>query len=284
MKHIGIFMIAVLASAVILSGCGENESQTSSSKNTVSSEKSLMSEVSKKESEQSKQAEQSNNPESSEKEEQSEKSEQTSEPKKEVDSSWFDDAVFVGDSVTLKLSYYADNGSLGKAEFLCAGSLGYGEALEDIDAKGNVHPTYEGKKYTVDDGVKMLGAKKVLIMFGMNDIGLYGIDDTIKNMKTLTARIAEKSPDAEIYIQSVTPMLESMQLKDLNNKSISEFNTKLKAEAEKLGYKYLDVASVMKDKKGNLIPEYCSDPEAMGIHFSDEGCKVWVEYLKQNVE
>ena len=129
MKHIGIFMIAVLASAVILSGCGENESQTSSSKNTVSSEKSLMSEVSKKESEQSKQAEQSSNPESSEKEEQSEKSEQTSEPKKEVDSSWFDDAVFVGDSVTLKLSYYADNGSLGKAEFLCAGSLGYGEAL-----------------------------------------------------------------------------------------------------------------------------------------------------------
>ena len=93
-----------------------------------------------------------------------------------------------------------------------------------------------------------------------------------------------ESPDVEIYIQSVTPMLENMQLKDLNNKSIDEFNIKLKAEAEKLGYKYLDVASVMKDEKGNLIPEYCSDPEAMGIHFSDDGCKVWVEYLKQNVE
>ena len=140
------------------------------------------------------------------------------------------------------------------------------------------------EKYTVDDGVQMLGSKKVFIMFGMNDIGLYGIDDTIENMKTLTSRIKEKSPDVEIYIQSVTPMLENMQLKDLNNKSIDEFNIKLKAEAEKLGYKYLDVASVMKDEKGNLIPEYCSDPEAMGIHFSDDGCKVWVEYLKQNVE
>ena len=192
--------------------------------------------------------------------------------------------MFVGDSVTLKLSYYADNGSLGKAEFLCAGSLGYGAALQDIDVDGNVHPTYEGEKYTVDDGVQMLGSKKVFIMFGMNDIGLYGIDDTIENMKTLTSRIKEKSHDVEIYIQSVTPMLENMQLKDLNNKSIDEFNVKLKAEAEKLGYKYLDVASVMKDEKGNLIPEYCSDPEAMGIHFSDDGCKVWVEYLKQNVE
>lgn len=38
----------------------------------------------------------------------------------------------------------------------------------------------------------MLGSKKVFIMFGMNDIGLYGIDDTIENMKTLTSRIKEK--------------------------------------------------------------------------------------------
>lgn len=263
MKHIGILIAVALAAAISVSGCTDNNSDISSS-NSVSSELS-------------------ENIESSQSSEKSEVSEE-SEVKKEVDASWFDDAVFVGDSVTLKLSYYAENGSLGKAEFLCAGSLGYGAALQDINAEGNVHPTYEGEKYTVDDGVKMLGAKKVFIMFGMNDIGLYGIDDSIKNMKTLTAKITEKSPDVEIYIQSVTPMLEDMQLSDLNNKSISEFNEKLKAEAEKLGYKYLDVASVMKDEKGNLISEYCSDPDAMGIHFSDEGCKAWVEYLKQNVE
>ncbi|MDD6490350.1 MAG: GDSL-type esterase/lipase family protein [Clostridia bacterium] len=271
-----------------------SESNVSSevSKNIESSESNVSSEVSKniESSESNVSSEVSKNIESSESnvvseisKEESKIPEHSVEVKKEVESSWFDDTVFVGDSVTLKLSYYAENGSLGKAEFLCAGSLGYGSALQDIKAEGNVHPTYEGEKYTVDDGVKMLGAKKVFIMFGMNDIGLYGIDDTIENMKTLTSRIKKKSPEVEIYIQSVTPMLENMQLRDLNNKSISEFNKKLKAEAKKLGYKYLDVASVMKDKKGNLIPEYCSDPEAMGIHFSDEGCKAWVEYLKQNV-
>lgn len=267
MKRVCLLMSVILAGSVIFSGCGEDASESSST-STVSSEKSIVSEVSKKES---------NQPEQSKHFEQSDES-------KEVDSSWFDDAVFVGDSVTLKLSYYADNGSLGDAKFLCAGSLGYGLALQDLDAEGNVHPTYEGEKYTVDDGIKMLESKKVFIMFGMNDIGLFGIDDSIENMKTLTKRILEKSPEAEIYIQSVTPMLEDMQLSDLNNKSISEFNKKLKAEAEKLGYKYLDVASVMKDKKGNLIPEYCSDPENMGIHFSDEGCEVWIKYLKNHVE
>lgn len=265
MKRIGILIMTALMTAVVFSGCEGNNSSTSSSKLESINNNSAVSEASKNA-------------------EPSKQSKDTSKVKKEVDASWFDDTVFVGDSVTLKLSYYADNGSLGEAEFLCAGSLGYGSALQDIDADGNVHPTYEGEKYTVDDGIKMLEPKKVFIMFGMNDIGLYGIDDTIKNMKTLTARIKEKSPDVEIYIQSVTPMLEDMQLTDLNNKSISEFNKKLKAEAESLGYKYLDVASVMKDEKGNLILEYCGDPEAMGIHFSDEGCKAWVEYLKQNVE
>lgn len=274
MKRIGILLIiTALATAIIFSACGENSSKTSSNKSESSTVKNSSSEVSKQASKDNESSKDT-----------SKTSEKSTESKTGVEASWFDDAVFVGDSVTLKLSYYADNGSLGKAEFLCAGSLGYGAALQDIDADGNVHPTYEGEKYTVDDGIKMLGSKKVFIMFGMNDIGLYGIDDTIKNMKTLTSRIKEKSPDVEIYIQSVTPMLENMQLKDLNNKSIDEFNTKLKAEAEKLGYKYLDVASVMKDEKGNLISEYCSDPEAMGIHFSDDGCKAWVEYLKQNVE
>lgn len=267
MKRVCLLMSVILAGSVVFSGCGGDETESPSTKSSVvSEEKSIVSEESVK-SEVSK----------------DEKSESV-ESQKEVEASWFDDAVFVGDSVTLKLSYYADNGSLGDAKFLCAGSLGYGLALQDLDAEGNVHPTYEGEQYTVDDGIQMLGAKKVLIMFGMNDIGLFGIDDSIKNMKTLTERILKKSPEAEIYIQSVTPMLEDTQLSDLNNKSISEFNKKLKAEAEKLGYKYLDVASVMKDEKGNLIPEYCSDPEDMGIHFSDEGCEVWVKYLKSHVE
>lgn len=273
MKHICLLMSVVLAGSIAFSGCGRDESESSSTESVISGEKSIVSDelVKSEESEVSK-------------DEKSTESAESQEELKEVEASWFDDVVFVGDSVTLKLSYYADNGSLGDAKFLCAGSLGYGLALQDLNAEENVHPTYEGEKYTVDDGIQMLGAKKVFIMFGMNDIGLFGIDDSIKNMKTLTERILEKSPEAEIYIQSVTPMLEDLQLSDLNNESISEFNTKLKEEAEKLGYKYLDVASVMKDEKGNLIPEYCSDPEGMGIHFSDEGCEVWIKYLKTHVK
>ncbi len=201
-----------------------------------------------------------------------------------VGSEWFNDALFIGDSVTLKLSYFAeDNDDLGNAEFLCAGSLGYSNALWDLNHPDNVHPVYNGVKYTVDEGSRVIGANKIFIMLGMNDIGLYGVDGAIENMKILTSRIEQKNPGAEIYIESVTPMLEDSQLRDLNNRSIAQFDEKLEQVCAERGYRYMDVASAVSDGYGNLVPAYCSDPTAMGLHFTDAGCRRWVEYLKNNV-
>jgi|GEM_PF-413848 len=201
-----------------------------------------------------------------------------------VEAGWFDDAVFVGDSVTLKLSYYADNGSVGNATFLCAGSLGYNNAQMGLYEEGNVHPVLNGETVTVVGGLSALQPKKILVMLGMNDIGLYGVDGAIEGMKTLTAQISQSCPNAVIYIQSVTPMLTGSQLTDLNNRTIAEFDSKLQPICQERGYIYLDVASAVEDGSGSLIPEYCGDPQAMGLHFSDAGCEAWVSYLKTHVE
>ena len=200
-----------------------------------------------------------------------------------VDASWFDDAVFVGDSVTLKLSYYADYGSLGNADFLCAGSLGYNNAQWGYDHPDNVHPVYNGIKYTVEDGAAMLQPKKIFIMLGMNDIGLYGVDGAVEGMKSLTAKIQQRCPDAVIYVQSVTPMLSYKQLSDLNNTTIDAFDQAIQPICQERGYIYLDVASAVNDGYGNLMEAYCSDATAMGLHFSDAGCEAWVNYLKSHV-
>lgn len=200
-----------------------------------------------------------------------------------VDASWFDDAVFVGDSVTLKLSYYADYGSLGNADFLCAGSLGYNNAQWGYDHPDNVHPVYNGIKYTVEDGVAMLQPKKIFVMLGMNDIGLYGVDGAVEGMKSLTAKIQQRCPNAVIYVQSVTPMLSYKQLSDLNNTTIAAFDQAIQPICQERGYIYLDVASAVNDGYGNLMEAYCSDATAMGLHFSDAGCEAWVNYLKSHV-
>ena len=59
---------------------------------------------------------------------------------------------------------------------------------------------------------------------------------------------------------------------------------KLEQMCQENGWKYLDVASVLKDDNGCLPPEYCSDPDAQGIHFTDEACDIWINYLENNVQ
>ncbi|MBR5272884.1 MAG: hypothetical protein IKU25_05775 [Clostridia bacterium] len=206
-----------------------------------------------------------------------------------LEPSFFDDAVIIGDSVTLKLSLYVskckNNGQypLGQAAFLCSGSLGYTNALWKLDDPQNVHPRYNGTKYRVPQGVAATGADKVFIMFGMNDFMLYGIDQTIVNAKTLINEILANSPDAKIYVQSVTPILASCEGGAKTNANVRALNTKLRGMCEQNGWTYLDVASVMVNANGSLKTEYCGDPDSMGIHFTDAACKAWIEYLKKNV-
>lgn len=203
---------------------------------------------------------------------------------KPADDSYFDDAVFIGDSVTYKLELYAQKNRntepnfLGKAQFLTNGSLGTHNAKWEISDK-SVHPKINGQKVLIQDGVEQLNAKKVYIQLGMNDIGLYGVDDSITTMDELAQEILKKSPDAKIYIQSVTPMVTNAEGKNLNNSNINIYNEKLLELCGQKGYYYIDVASVMKDSDGSLIMEYCSDPDGQGIHLTDAGCKAWVDYL-----
>lgn len=282
MKHKwkALLLTAALVSTLTMGACGKDDQSKNTQNSTPSTTASSTADDTTNYT-----ADDESRTEASSEEDASQTTEKSDVPAGEpVDASWFDDAVFIGDSVTLRLCYYCeDHDDLGEAEFLCAGSLGYNNAQMGLDEEGNVHPVYNGEKVLIDDGAAAMGAKKIFVMLGMNDIGLYGVDGAAEGMKTMMARIKEKNPDAVIYVQSVTPMLENMQLTDLNNTTIPAFNEKAKAICEENGFRYLDVASAMDDGNGNLVYEYCGDPDAMGLHFSAEGCKAWIEYLKTHV-
>ena len=207
----------------------------------------------------------------------------------EVPYTFFDDTVFVGDSVSLKLNLYVsaqrktDSTFMGTAQFLTPGSYGTGNELKELGSENSVHPSYNGTEMYLADAIEAMGAKKVFIMLGMNDIAVYGNDGAVKNMETVLAQIKEKNPDTAIYVQSMTPIVGTAQTVSLTNENLDIYNAGLKAMCEQNGYTYLDVASVMKDDEGNLKREYCSDPDNMGVHFTDEGCKVWIDYLRTHV-
>ena len=202
-----------------------------------------------------------------------------------VDAKWFDDAVLVGDSVTLKLSYYCESHpeALSQAQFFCAGSLGYTNALWDLDREDAVHPYYKGAIHLTEECTEQTGAKKVFIMLGMNDVGMYGADGALQSAKTLIEHILKRSPDVLLYVQSTTPILLGHEIGSFSNETIRIFNKSLEEYCKTAGYQYLDIYSQLADAQGYLKPEYCSDPDAQGIHFTDEACQIWVNYLKNNV-
>ncbi|MFR8002551.1 MAG: GDSL-type esterase/lipase family protein [Hydrogeniiclostridium sp.] len=200
--------------------------------------------------------------------------------------SYFDDAVFIGDSVSLKLERYttqqrsSNPGFFGKAQFLTAGSMGSGNALE-APSSDSIHPLYNGQKMALADAVKASGAKKVYIMLGMNDMAVYGVDGAVSNMETLIEGILEKTPDAQIFVESATPLVASKNISShkLNNTNLFSYNQKLSALCKEKGWYFVNVWSTVDDGTGNLKTSYCSDPDDMGIHFTDAGCEAWIEYL-----
>lgn len=196
-----------------------------------------------------------------------------------VDLSYFDDAIFVGDSVSMSLQYYcASTSALGNAKFLCAGSLSPANALRPVTEK-SVHPIYNGEKVTVEDGVALSGARKVYIMLGINS--MVPFESNVRNMKTLVDRILEKSPGVEIIFQTVTPMIANgpIATASLNNGVITSYNQRLYDMAKQNGWYYINVAEAVSDENGFLRNDYCSDPSTMGIHFNYSADAAWVNYL-----
>lgn len=198
-----------------------------------------------------------------------------------VDSSYFDDVVFIGDSISLKLTWYESAMNvLGNAQFLTEGSLGSGNALWSV-SDASRHPKYNGQKMLLRESVPLTGAKKMYIMLGMNDIGVYGISGAVANLTTLINAIKQNAPDIRVYVQSMTPTTSTSYL--CRNKHTIEnivgYNKALLQACLDNGWYFVNVASVMYDEYGYLRMEYCSDPGNMGIHFSNAGCAAWVDYL-----
>ena len=164
-----------------------------------------------------------------------------------ADWSWFDDAVFIGDSVSFGLQNYViaqrknDPGFFGGAQFLTSLSLGSGNALWQVSDQ-SVHPAYRGEKMRLEQSVPLTGAQKVYMMLGINDIAVYGIDGAVKNYGWLMDLILENAPYVEFYIQSATPICQSGEVGSLTNENLVRYNAALKQMCQERGIRFVDVA------------------------------------------
>lgn len=201
-----------------------------------------------------------------------------------VDISWFDDCVFLGDSLIVGLQMYSNwTGAFGNAKFLCSVGLSYGNSQWEIDNPYNVHPTYNGETVLLEDAGIVTGASKAIISMGINDIAVWNPERGVENARELVRKLKEKSPDMIIYLQAISPMVSYAEKENLSNILIDEFNEGMRALAEEEGCILLNFHDAVVGSDGSLPDYLCSDPNGLGIHLTNEACEMWEDFIKKNV-
>jgi lysophospholipase L1-like esterase len=122
-----------------------------------------------------------------------------------------------------------------------------------------------------------MGAKKVFICFGLNDVGLFSIEEHLKNYTLLIRRIQMKCPGIQIIILPTTPLTVEGEKSNLYNSKIDEYNNAVIKFANENGCYFVDIAQVLKDENGYLSDKLSSDNYC---HLQDEAYDLWLDYLR----
>ena len=197
----------------------------------------------------------------------------------QVDLSYFADAAFLGDSLTVGFSDYQIN--LGGA--LICGYTGVGP--DAIVNRSAVKSPTRGQEVALD----VLAAaqpKKLYILLGTNTLTTLGAADRFlayygQMLDELRQTLGE---DCIIYVQSIPPVRPAAAEKKpgLASDVLRSVNEQLAQLAASKGCVYLDLWEALADGEGNL-KEMIAAPD--GVHLSaGNGYGAWVTYLRNHAK
>ena len=189
-----------------------------------------------------------------------------------VDDSYFEDAVFIGDSRTVGMGMY---GKI-KSNYYAKVSL----RIDTVFNSAFVTTENSDEPLTVIDAIAENPTfKKVYISFGVNELG-YNRNVFINAYKLFVNQVREQLPEAVIYVQSVFPVSESVSEKNrfgVNNEAVVKANEAIKEMANELHLYYIDTYTLLADENGALPASVSSD----GIHLGPGKYSVLVsDYLR----
>ena len=195
-----------------------------------------------------------------------------------VDLSYFDNAVFLGDSLTQGLQIY-DTG-LPNAHYCAYRGVGPSAVVN-----GTTCTRVDGVQEVPLDAMVSYAPESVYILLGTNVLTQDTDYTSFLNYYSLMLdRIRNLLPDADIYVQSITPVRPEVSTDAKHAGMYAErfirVNNDLAALAVEKGCYFLDLWEVLADENGDLKAEY-AQPD--GYHLLPAGYTAWVEYLRTHV-
>lgn len=189
---------------------------------------------------------------------------------KKADWDYFDDTVFVGDSITYGIALY---NHLSFNHVFAKVGLSQSTALYTKCVY-----TSKTTSYTIEDALEMAKPGKVILTIGINAIYNYKSDAFYKDYLRLIEKIKKATPESVIIIQSILPVTAKWAQKNGKpncNEFIIYANQKLYEMAQEQDCLFLHTFSDLCDEQGFLLPEYSGD----GIHLSTPGYEKMFDHI-----
>lgn len=194
-----------------------------------------------------------------------------------VDLSWFDDAAFLGDSLTVGYTEYSID--VGDA-LVCAYE---GASPNDIVNRTTMTSDVRGEEIPLDV-LAQAQPKKLYVLLGANSLAYSTTNDEgfLNYYGRMLDDLIAALPDTTIYVQSVLPVQAEAQgdMPGLSPDRVSTINASLSAMAAEKGCLYLSLNEALVDENGYLRSDY-AQPD--GLHLSGTGYSAWVDYLCTHV-
>lgn len=185
-----------------------------------------------------------------------------------VDESWFDDALFIGES---RIASIQNCSRLGKADYFCGVNL----TVYEVTAMHKSDLYYSHKKLA--DLLTERTYGKIFIHFGINE-SAGNIDMFIAGYQDLIDLIRERQPDAVIVLMAIMPVTRGYATRSIFlPEHLTMMNGRIQALAVDEHFRYIDVREWCADEDGFLLEEYTVD----GCHPDAKGCEAWSQWLME---
>ncbi len=188
-----------------------------------------------------------------------------------VDMAYFDDALFIGDSITQGFQVYASG--IKNAKY--AAYIGVGPKQLMSGTVTNIN----GEVVTAIDEIRAAQPKKVYLLLGTNALSNLEDEALLQYYSDFLDFLAPQLPqDTVYYLQAIPPVTKEKNDADAkySNERIRALNEGLAKICFAHGWHFLDLYSALADGEKNLRGELMAGD---GVHLNGQGYEVWKEYL-----
>ncbi len=195
---------------------------------------------------------------------------------------FYDDALFVGDSLARMLRNYIvplreeDPSFFRDAKFYAAYSYQMRTAARERINADDVNLIYKGSPKTMCEIAAALNPPRLFIWCGLNDRIALHIDWAMSYVDRIMELMARYAPDTQVYFISLPPVTRKVENQSHVQAKWDAYNEALSEKCAQVGAVFIDVATDLKGEDGVMLRGISYDGE---YHLNEEGNAIVVQTL-----